>query len=319
MLKIDQVIGNTFTGSQIYTDGRWHPVSGELGTDGVLRLKGSGFSWDMNRIMGGAESSSYTNVGNSSENYLRIVEPKNLPAEKLEVSVHQANLELSRVLGREIKRLSSNIISQSKEEQCYFGIITGAMEKVMPAAAVGPLNDLAVDITMLGLGSLGTGTTANNLARDFVLDIGSAYFKSERIDIAMARSITERSIGYIIPAIAAIDPDHPPEVLAGLTTDLALRSVREIVESEGVIHAEFSGNNAESKYYPSLAPLADMEAKWFYSPSSHYLSAFLSGECDNGESGFYLVRFQLEKGIALGVRVVEGSLEIFDKYDFMGS
>ena len=47
MLKIGQVSGNSFSGFQIYTDGNWYPISGIIDSNGVMRLQGGGFSWDM--------------------------------------------------------------------------------------------------------------------------------------------------------------------------------------------------------------------------------------------------------------------------------
>ena len=49
MLRIEQIEGSSFSGSQIFTDGNWNSVDGQLIEENVLRLKGGGYVWTMNR------------------------------------------------------------------------------------------------------------------------------------------------------------------------------------------------------------------------------------------------------------------------------
>lgn len=50
ILKIDKISGVRFTGAQMFTDGRWYSVSGELEDSETLQLIGGGYSWQMRRV-----------------------------------------------------------------------------------------------------------------------------------------------------------------------------------------------------------------------------------------------------------------------------
>lgn len=53
ILRIDSVSGQTFRGTQIYTDGVWRPVTGQL-ANGTLRISGPTSSWVMTRTSTGS-------------------------------------------------------------------------------------------------------------------------------------------------------------------------------------------------------------------------------------------------------------------------
>jgi hypothetical protein len=53
ILRIDSVSGQTFRGSQIYTDGVWRQVTGQL-ANGTLRISGPTSSWVMTRVSTGS-------------------------------------------------------------------------------------------------------------------------------------------------------------------------------------------------------------------------------------------------------------------------
>lgn len=49
MLRFQPTSATTFRGTQIFTDGQWYEVVGQLLDDGTMRMEGGGFVWDMVR------------------------------------------------------------------------------------------------------------------------------------------------------------------------------------------------------------------------------------------------------------------------------
>lgn len=49
MLRFQLTSPTTFRGAQIFTDGQWYAVTGELLGDDVMRMEGGGFVWNMTR------------------------------------------------------------------------------------------------------------------------------------------------------------------------------------------------------------------------------------------------------------------------------
>ncbi|MBK6973227.1 MAG: hypothetical protein IPH26_09875 [Sterolibacteriaceae bacterium] len=320
MLKIAQVVGNTFMGSQIYTDGKWYPVSGVLGADDVLKLQGAGFTWDMKRIIGGTVSSPNCNAAIATDSQslkkvaLNIEPPKHEnPTDKLDLwSAGQGNLALLHVLGLERDKIRSDPKkSHFPNDACYYGAISAAFSQTAQASVIEPLNELAVEITTTGLGNMPTESPVADALMKFVLDVGAAYFKKNDLNVAIARSVVERTIGYILPILAAKDPDNPPESLASMTEKLSAYDVRKLIDEEGVVTRASSGTNRNSKDYKSKsAPLTSSTIKWYFSPTSHYLSAYITADCGPANNGLYLVRFKIEESLGFGRSPVADTVEI---------
>jgi hypothetical protein len=49
ILRMDSVSGKSFRGQQMYADGRWQPVTGELVDGQTLKMQGGSYVWSMSR------------------------------------------------------------------------------------------------------------------------------------------------------------------------------------------------------------------------------------------------------------------------------
>lgn len=248
---------------------------------------------------------------------LHIEGLRNMPKEELTLpSDWLGHWALKDVLKNEREKLRGDREYRFPNEPCYFGAISAGYAATTGNAVMGPLNDLAVDITFAGLSTISMQSATKDALYKFVLDVGSAYLKEENLTVATARSVVERSLGYIIPFLAENYLDKPPELLTASAQSLSREAVRELIKKEGLVTGSSQRNNFNSQTDLGMdAPKTSATVSWFYSPKTHYLVAYLSAECErNGggfDKGFYLIRFQVEKKLSFGRGPVSGTVEIF--------
>jgi hypothetical protein len=244
---------------------------------------------------------------------LHIVGLQNLPKEPLELVLdYQGGSALLEVLGKEGR---VDLGSRFPNDRCYYGAITAGFSATASNVATDALNDLAVDITVASLSAISLPSAGRDALYNFVLDVGSAYLKKEDLTVATARSVVERSLGYILPFLAENYPNKPPELLMASAQSLIREAVRKLIKQQGIVYGEHSGSNFNSPRSLGAAPKTSVTVKWYYSPKTHYLTAYLAAQCERSgggfDNGFYLVRFQIIEGLGFGRHPDLGTVEIF--------
>ncbi len=220
---------------------------------------------------------------------------RNLPKEPLKLIFDfQGGRALLEVLGKERDDLGSRF----PNDRCYLGAITAGFAATAGGFVTDALNDLAVDITFASLGVNSMPSASKDALYKFVLDVGSAYLKKEDLTVATARSVVERSLGYIIPFLAEKYLDKPPELLTASAQSLSRETVRALIKKEDLVSGGYTGNNAKSREFRGdLVPKTSATVKWSYNPKTHYLSAILTAQCERAGGGFdrgiYVIRFQI--------------------------
>ena len=245
-------------------------------------------------------------IPQSKENKIKLnIERPIEPDEKLEITKNQGRDLLMKVLGRERVKLENQFQNNPyPDDKCYWGAISSGFSQTAQDFTTQSLNDLAVDITALTLGNISIESNVEDALRNFVVDVGAAYFKNDDVNIAVARSIVERTIGYILPIVADRGPDNPPEMVVNSVDRLSGYVARDVIKEEGIIAATTAGTNEKYSYrINDFVPRTHSNIKWYYSPTTHYLSAYISAQCEPDKKGLYVVRFQVEKSIVSFGRV----------------
>jgi hypothetical protein len=265
-----------------------------------------------------ANPSTYTDEGitkdtvaSSEKVILNLVRPRVLPKEPLDIkSKGQIELAMVGVLSPERDNLRGDPRYRFPDDTCYYGAVTAGLAASAQMFTTRSINNLAIDVTVTSFGSI-QFSAEKDVVFGFALDVGSAYFRNEDIYSAVARSIVERSLGYIIGKVAELDPDDPPDILVNTTDNLAKYTLRDAMVEEGVISGSMVGRNDNSKDYQfNGAPLTESTIKWFYSPRTHYVTAFLSAECTPFINKMYLIRFQMRSNFHFGRAPLLDTVEI---------
>jgi hypothetical protein len=198
-------------------------------------------------------------------------------------------------------------------DRCYYGAVTAVFSESASRVASVALNDLAVDVTFLALGYIPGERNFSRYLYDIVLDLGSSYLKQEDLGIAAARSVIENTFGYLIPALAELDPDNPPKYLVNSVGKLSEHLVREMIKESGLKHGSFSGDNASAtRYLADGAPPSQVALNWIYSPDTHYFVAYVAANCEGYEKRMYVTRFKVKKNLTSFGRTPDlSTLEIF--------
>ena len=247
---------------------------------------------------------------------LHPVKPEKIPAEELEIDSTQGHLALMTVLKQERNKLRQDSRFRFPNDSCYYGAISAGAVGSTQAFVAEAINELAVDITLAGLGNIKLDSELADAIMKFALDVGGAYFKKNNLTIEGAKSLVEKSIGYILTVWVKdgyneISQSIFKESIKNSAKGLTTQATDAVFKKEGVIAGSSLGTNAKQQAdIANGATITKGVIKWFYSPKTHYLSAFLSAECGTDNSGLYLIRFQVEKIFIFGVRPKYETLEI---------
>lgn len=244
-----------------------------------------------------------------------IDKPEETQFSTLKLKQGQGWSTLMTVVGKERANAQTNYTLNGNtrfgKDTCYYGAITAGFTGTSQKFTTLSINGLAVGITKLSLGNLTTGLDVGDTLIKFGIDIGSAYLKEDDVDLAVARSVIERTMGYIAPKMADHYISGMPYLVSWPVVQLSEESVTKLLEDEGIVAGATIGTNENNLDNFPGAPLTTAKIEWYYSPTTHYLSAYISAQCEPDKKGFYVIRYQVEKGIvSIGRVPIDDTIEV---------
>ena len=205
-------------------------------------------------------------------------------------------------------------------KNCRAGAIAAASVGASQLVLDYSLDELAGEISFQQLSkiNLSTGTPVGDFLVKSAQYSVENYLKGEPISSALAKSIIEKTAGYMYPRAAGLYKRELLKIGESAFAELQYKEILKLLNKEKLgFSLEKRADNSGTKLLTAKqVPATTVEMQAYYSPETRYVTTFIDADCGDAGRNFFSFAVQIERSPfgSLGIRLVEGT-DIFLTHD----